>query len=116
MKGTALLGRGVLRACGIFLGARPPAERRARPLHRAALIYLAVWAALAAPMVVWNICQTVHTLLRGPGSSLGWDMHLPRWWERAGIWQLYVIVRFPAAFVLFGAALWSTRPGRRENP
>lgn len=111
-----LLGWGVLRACGIFLGARPLAERRARPLRRAVLIFLAVWAALAAPMVVWNICQTVHTLLRGPGSSLGWNVNSPRWWERAGIWQLYVIERFPAVFALFGASLWSTRPGRRENP
>lgn len=111
-----LLGWMLLRACGIFLGAKPLAERWARPLRRAVLVCLAAWAVLAAPMAAWNVCQTVHTLLRGPGSSLEWNMLLPRWWERAGIWQLYVTERFPAVFVLFGAALWCTGPDRRKKP
>lgn len=111
-----LLGWVLLRACGVFLGAEPLKRRWARPLRRAALICLAAWAVLAAPTVAWNICQTAYTLLRGPGSSLEWNMLLPRWWERAGIWQLYVAERFPAVFVLFGAALWSTRLERRGSP
>lgn len=111
-----LLGWVLLRACGTFLDARPLAERWAGPLRRAVLICLAAWAVLVAPVAVWNICQTVQTLLRGPRSSLEWNMLLPRWWERAGIWQLYVTERFPAVFVLFGAALWSTRRGWRGRP
>lgn len=110
-----LLGWVLLRTCGVFLGAKPLERRRARPLRRAVLVFLAVWAALEAPAAAWNVGQTVHTLLQGPGSSLDWNISLPRWWDRAVIWQLSVTSRFPAVFVPFGAALWSTRPERREE-
>lgn len=111
-----LLGWVLLRACGVLLGAKPLGCRRARPLRRAVLVFLAAWAALEAPVAAWNVGQTVHTLLQGPGSSLDWNFSLPRWWDRAVIWQLYVTERFPAVFVPFGAVLWSTRPGwRGEN-
>lgn len=112
-----LLGWVLLRTCGVFLGAKPLERRRARPLRRAVLVFLAVWAALEAPVAAWNVGQTVHTLLQGPGSSLEWNFSLPRWWDRAVIWQLSVVSRFPAVFAPFGAALWSTRPERKgENP
>lgn len=110
-----LLGWVLLRACGVFLGARPLERRWARPLRRAVLVCLAAWAVVEAPTAVWNACQTVHTILRGPGSSLEWNISLPRWWDRAVIWQLSVVSRFPAVFVPLGAALWSTRPERREE-
>ena len=108
-----LLGWVLFQACGVFLGTKPLARGRARPLRRAVAAVLAAWAVLEAPAAAWNICQIVHTLLRGPGSSLDLEILLPRWWDRALIWQLYVIDRFPAVFVPFGAALWSTRPARR---
>lgn len=110
-----LLGWVLFRACGIFLGAKPLERWWTRPLRPAVLACLAAWAVLEAPVTVWNICQAVQTLLRGPGSSLEWNMLLPRWWERAVIWQLYVTERFPAVFVPFGAALWCARPDRRER-
>lgn len=69
---------------------------------------------LAAPVAVWNICQTVQMLLRGPGGSLEWNLCLPRWWDQAVIGQLHVVSRFPA-LVPFGAALWCTGPDRRER-
>lgn len=103
-----LLGWVLLRACGVFLGAKPLECRRARPLRR---------AVLAAPIVVSNLCVSIHILLRGLGVPWDSGFSLPRWWERAGIWQLYVAARFPAVFVPFGAALWGTRLERREeNP
>ena len=112
-----LLGWVLLRACGVFLGVKPLERRRARPLRWAVLAGLAAWAVLASPIVVSNLCVSVHILLRGPGVPWDSGFSLPRWWERAGIWQLYVAARFPAVFVPFGAALWGARPERREeNP
>ena len=73
-----LLGWVLLRACGVFLGAKPLECRRARPLRRAVLAGLAAWAVLAAPIVVSNLCVSVHILLRGLGVPWDSGFSLPR--------------------------------------
>ncbi len=111
-----LLGWVLLRACGTFLGARPLARRWAKPLRRAVLACLILWLGLESPVLVTALYQAGCLLFCGPEASLDLNIAPPQWWRRAWLWvQVHVSGCLPVIFVLFGAALWSTRPEQREK-
>lgn len=113
-----LAGWLLLRACGIFLGVKPLPPRKARPLRRAALACLAIWAVLEGPAVVEAVREILYVLGREPGaeSSYSGGVRLPAIWERASVWGLYWLgTRFPAVFALPGGALWLSGGGPGES-
>lgn len=111
-----LLGWTLVHACGTFLGAKPLERRWARPLRRAVLVLLALWALLQAPLAADALCRIAYVLRAGSGSGYEGGVTIPRLWERFSFWGFYYIgVRFPAVFALLGGALWSTRQ-KQERP
>lgn len=101
-----LLGWALLQFCGTFLGAKRLEHRRV--LRWGALLCLAVWAVLALPLAAWDIWDIARTLLHAPEALTDRALVLPRWWERALLWQLHTADRSPAVFVPIGGALWCT--------